>query len=422
MPLTRLAVLRIFAAALMLTAMVVAPLAAGRATTGVEPEESVQQDFSAWLAGLKAEARSKGISQQTLEAAFRDIEPIPRILELDRRQPEFTLTFGTYLSKAVTDERVETGRELLKRHADLLARVEARYGVQARFLVAFWGLETNFGAYFGSFPVIGALATLAHDTRRSEFFRSELMHALSILEAGDIPPARMEGSWAGAMGHLQFMPSTFVRYAVDRDGDGRRDIWGSLPDVFASAANYLSSIGWRGDETWGREVRLPEGFDYRLVSVASVPENQKPIAEWQRLGVRQADGSDLPGADMSGGIVLPSGVEGPAFLVYTNYRKILNWNRSIFYAIAVGHLADRIIGLPPLATPPPMVGDPLSRDEVEEIQALLRRVGFDAGEPDGRIGPMTRNAIRQFQMSRDLPADAYADRRLLNRLRTASVK
>jgi membrane-bound lytic murein transglycosylase B len=357
-----------------------------------------------------------------LDVAFQDVSPIDRILELDQRQPEFTLTFGRYLSNAVTEERVERGRALLDEHAELLAKVQARYGVQPRFLVAFWGLETNFGDYFGSFPVVGALATLAHDTRRSDFFRGELLHALSVLEAGDIAASRMEGSWAGAMGHLQFMPSTFVRYAVDGDGDGRRDIWRSLPDVFASAANYLSEMGWRGDETWGREVRLPPDFDYRMASISSAPEEVKPLAEWQRLGVRRANGDNLPRADMKGGIVLPAGAQGPAFLVYTNYRKILNWNRSIFYALAVGHLADRLIGLPRLSTPPPQVSNPLSRNEVKEIQALLRDAGFDAGEPDGRIGPMTRSAIREFQLSRGVPADAYADRKLLNRLRTASAQ
>jgi len=214
------------------------------------------------------------------------------------------------------------------------------------------------------------------------------------------------------------MPSTFAAYAADYDGDGHRDIWGSLPDVFASAANYLSSIGWNGQETWGVEVRLPADFDYGLVSISTTPEIRKPQAEWAALGLRLARGEALPGpADLEGAVILPAGVTGPAFLVYQNYRRILSWNRSIFYAVAIGHLADRLIGLPPLTVPPPAADDRLSREQVKELQGLLSRLGFDVGGADGRLGPRTRTAIRDFQVRTGLVPDAYASPNLLERLR-----
>ena len=377
--------------------------------------------FSDWLAELKAEARNRGISQATLESAFRGLEaPIDRVLELDRRQPEFRLSFWRYLGNAVTEERVELGRAFLAAHRDLLQEVAAQYGVQPRFLIAFWGLETNYGSNFGSYPVIHALATLAYDPRRGDFFRGELFHALQIIDAGHIAASRMEGSWAGAMGHLQFMPSTFASYAIDGDGDGKRDIWNSLPDVFASAANFLSSLGWNGNETWGREVQLPGGFDYSLVSIETFPETRKPLAEWAALGVRAADGSPLPYSDQEAALLLPGGAEGPAFLVYENYRHILNWNRSILYAIAVGHLADRLVGEPPLVAEPPAEEARVSTENVKQMQSLLNRLGFDAGPPDGKVGPLTRNAIRDFQRSRNLPADGFPGATLLDNLRRAA--
>ena len=381
------------------------------------------QPFDAWLEDLKSEARGRGVSNATLEAAFRQAEPIGRVIELDRRQPEFTLSFWRYMNNAVSETRVERGRALLREHAELLAEVEARYGVQPRFLVAFWGLETNYGDTFGNFPVIGALSTLAYDTRRSDFFRKELLTALGILEAGDIAPDRMEGSWAGAMGHLQFMPTTFAAYAADYDGDGQRDIWGSLPDVFASASNYLSSIGWKGDQTWGREVVLPAGFDYALVSIATTPEIRKSLTQWAELGVRRADGGPLPADDdIEAALILPAGGEGPAFLVYDNYRRILSWNRSILYAVAVGHLADRLVGKPPLSVAPPAGETRLSREEVKEIQRLLGDLGFNPGGADGRVGPRTRDAIRAYQKSAGLVPDAYASPRLLASLRQNAAR
>jgi membrane-bound lytic murein transglycosylase B len=369
--------------------------------------------FEAWLDGVRRDAVAAGISQTTIEAALVGLTPIERVLELDRRQPEFTRTFWSYLDRAVPAARVERGRELLAKHGELLRRIRQRYNVQPGYLVAFWGLESNFGEYTGGFSVIGALATLAYDPRRGAFFRGQLLDALRILDQGHVSVAKMDGSWAGAMGQLQFMPSTFANYAVDFDGDGRRDIWTDLPDIFASAANYLSSIGWRGDERWGREVRLPADFDWELASL----KLRKPIAEWRRLGIRRSDGGALPVAEISGAIVAPGGHKGPAFLVYGNFDKIMNWNRSLLYAIAVGHLADRITGLGSLLAARPAKEEPLSRSQVEEMQGLLTELGFDAGEPDGMVGSQTRAALRAFQRAARVPPDGYPTPELLASIR-----
>ena len=379
----------------------------------VAAEATPSRDFEQWLTALRQEALAAGISESTLDEALTGVEPLEKVIALDRRQPEFTQTFWGYLDKRVTPERIERGRALLLEHSALLDRMRARYDVQPRFLVAFWALESNYGDYTGKIPVIASLVTLAFDERRSDFFRAQLLDALRILDAGHIEPARMKGSWAGAMGQLQFMPSTFVAYAEDGDGSGRVDLWGSLPDVFASAANYLSAIGWTGDETWGREVELPEGFDFNLATLST----EKPIGAWQALGVRRADGGDLPVADIEGSIVVPAGYGGPAFLVYDNYRKILVWNRSLLYALAVGHLADRLAGRPALVAERPADERPMSRAEVEELQTYLTRLGYDPGEADGVVGARTRSAIRSYQRAAALPPDGYPTPELLASLR-----
>ncbi len=369
-------------------------------------------DFQSWLAAFKQEAAAKGIRADTIETAFAGVTPIARVLEKDRSQREFTLTFSGYMRSSVTESRVERAQRLLQEHRGLLERVQAKYGVQPRFLVSFWGLESNFGDYTGGFSVIGALATLAHDTRRGAFFRSELLNALQILDEGHIAAARMTGSWAGAMGQVQFIPSTFVNFAVDFDGDGRRDIWNSLPDIFASAANYLSQEGWRGDETWGREVLLPMGFDYGHASL----KKRKPLNAWAEVhGLKQGNGGPLPRADLEASLVLPAGHRGPAFLVYRNYRTILIWNRSILYALAVGHLADRIAGAPALASLPEEKA--ISVRDIEEMQTLLNAKGYDAGEPDGLVGRRTRAALSAYQRSVGEPADGHPTLEILKLLR-----
>ena len=305
---------------------------------GAMAQEEGAESFAEWREGVRSEALGLGISTMIFDAAFADVEPIPRVIELDRSQPEVTLTFDQYVERVVPESRVVKGRKLLAEHRDLLEPIGRKYGVPPRFIVALWGIETNFGQYLGGFPVIASLATLAYDGRRSAYFRQELLHALRILEDGHITPEAMMGSWAGAMGQSQFMPSSFVNYAVDQDGDGRRDIWGTQGDVFASAANYLAQAGWRAGETWGRHVTLPAGFDHALTGL----EVKKTLAEWQALGLRRADGTDLPQADISGSVVLPGGEGGPAYLVYNNYRTIMRWNRSFYFATSVGLLADGI--------------------------------------------------------------------------------
>ncbi|MDJ0683477.1 MAG: lytic murein transglycosylase [Alphaproteobacteria bacterium] len=365
--------------------------------------------FDLWLDALRREALARGVSARVLDRAFQDAAPIEKVLFYDRRQPEFTQTLWSYFERTISEARIERGARLLREHAALFAEVERKYGVQPRFLVAFWGLESNYGDFTGGFPVTGALATLAHDPRRSDFFRAELFYALGILEAGHIEFDRMQGSWAGAMGQTQFMPSTFAAYAVDGDGDGKIDIWGSLPDIFHSAANYLSKIGWNGEKTWGREVLLPADFDAGQAQLSI----RRSLDDWAAMGVTRVDGSRLPRVDIDGSIVLPAGIKGPAFLVYDNFRAIMTWNRSILYALSVGHLSDRIVGRGPLAAQKPAGDRPLSRDDVLALQTALNRLGFDAGAPDGIAGSKTRAAVRAFQAGAGLPQDGYADSALV---------
>ncbi len=373
--------------------------------------------FDEWLMELRQEALAQGIRPATLDAALKDIRsPLERVLELDRSQPEFMQTFSGYMNSRISDARIRRGRALLQEHAPLLRDIERRYGVQPHYLVAFWALESNFGDFTGGFSVINALATLAYDPRRSNFFRGELLAALKIIDDGHIDVDRMTGSWAGAMGQCQFMPSTFANYAVDGDGDGKIDIWNSLPDIFASAANYLSKSGWRGDERWGREVVLPSGFDLELAGT----NVRKPVSEWSRMGVTRADGSPLGNADIEGSIILPAGASGPAFIGYRNFRTIMVWNRSTLYALSVGHLADRFMGEGPIRHMP-AEERALSRNEVLEMQRLLNDLGFDAGTPDGVVGGMTREAVRNFQVEHGMPSDGYPSYDLLTSLRVMTL-
>ena len=369
-------------------------------------------DFSNWLAQFRQEALAQGISQATLDAALADVQLLPEVIERDQRQPEFIQTFWTYLDKRLSPWRIERGQALLLEHRALLDEVQERYGVPASVLVAFWGLETNYGGYLGDFPIPAALATLAFDPRRGAFFRRELLQSLRIIEAGHVAAADMKGSWAGAMGQVQFMPSTYLRYAVDGDGDGRKNLWTSLPDAFHSAANFLRELGWQPGELWGREVRLPANFDWE----SAHPKVKKPVSTWASLGVTQADGSPLPKSDMVGAIVLPQGHAGPAFLVYRNFEVILGWNRSLSYALAVGLLSDRLLGLPELRNGRDVDNRSLSVEQVMEMQHQLAARGLDVGEPDGLPGPRTRLAIRAWQKSAGVPVDGYASVGLLEQL------
>lgn len=306
--------------------------------TSVQAEDRVK-DFASWLEDFRVEARAAGISQETLDAALADIEaPLPRMIDLDQKQPESTQLMVDYVATRVNKQRIKKGRRMMRLYPTWLGRVEREYGVQRRFIVALWGIETSYGKNSGSHPVIQSLATLAYEGRRGVFFRKELLEALRILDAGHIPLQRMKGSWAGAMGQFQFMPSSFRHYAVDADGNDRIDIWHSVPDALASAANYLRQAGWKDDQTWGRPVRLPEKFDFSLAGL----NIRLPLSRWQSLGVRRSNGSALPRRDLAASLILPDGPDGPAYLVYDNFRALRSWNRSNAFAIAVGTLSDRV--------------------------------------------------------------------------------
>lgn len=303
------------------------------------PVSAQTQSFDTWLSGVKYEAAQKGISQGTINAALQGIQPIQRVIELDRKQPEWKKTFADYKQMIVNETRVKKGRQLIQDHSVALNEIEKAYGVPKEFIVALWGIETNFGSNTGGFKVVPALATLAWEGRRAAFFKKELLNALKIIDEGHISAASMKGSWAGAMGQNQFMPSSFNAYAVDHDKDGRRDIWGTKIDVFASSANYLKKNGWRTGERWGRRVTLPSSFPKSLIT----PKVKKSIAYWSSLGVRDYNGGPLPtGSDMLASIVAPDGKGGEAYMVYNNYQTIMHWNRSTYFATSVGLLADRL--------------------------------------------------------------------------------
>jgi membrane-bound lytic murein transglycosylase B len=304
----------------------------------VLPASSEPVEFSDWLEEFSAEARESGISQKSIDAALEGVQPIPRVIELDRNQPEKANDFCGYMNRRLTDSRIEQARRMHDKHWSLLNRIYEKYGVPPRYVTALWALESNFGTNQGQFKVIDALATLAHDERRSSLFRKQLLAALRIVEEGHQQPSAMLGSWAGAMGQVQFMPTTFMGYAVDYDGDGRKDIWKSLPDAFASAANYLKRAGWQRGKSWGREVRVPSA----LSRDRSKLSKRRSLAQWRELGVKRVSGRALPNASMSGSIVMPTQEREYAFLVYDNYRTILRWNGSDLFGISVGVLADEI--------------------------------------------------------------------------------
>jgi membrane-bound lytic murein transglycosylase B len=306
--------------------------------TAARQATAATQSFEAFLDGIRAEARRNGVSAGTLTRALNGIRPNDRVLELDRRQPEFTQTWEQYRDARLSQTRIDGGRRAFADNRATLEAVQGRFKVSPRVVVAIWGLETNYGGFTGNFNVVESLATLAWDGRRSAYFRNELMAALKILEAGHVSAERMRGSWAGAMGHPQFMPSNFERLAVDMDGDGRRDIWDSRADALGSIANYLARSGWREEELWGREVVLPSGFNPEDAR----RENTRPLREWVRMGVRRPDGAALPALDLETAILLPGGPSGQAFAIYPNFNVIRRYNPSNFYALVVGMLSDRV--------------------------------------------------------------------------------
>lgn len=323
-------------AAVSLWAVGAVPAAVAETT---EAPEKNAEGFAEYVQSIKQEALADGYSQTTLDQAFANAKFYQRSVKADRNQPEFKLTLDTYLPRAVPEWKAKQAVEKFAEHRELLEKIGKEYGVQPRFIVALWGIETNFGGFTGGQDVISALTTMAYEGRREAFFKKELWHALTIIEEGHIDVEQMRGSWAGAMGQTQFMPSSFMAYAVDYDGDGRKDIWGSMGDVFASAANYLKSVGWREDVTWGRQVQLPEGFDIELAGL----KTKKSLAEWQALGVRRYDGADLPQRDdVQASVVIPDDNQGRVYLAYANYDALMRWNRSHYFVAAVGYLSDRI--------------------------------------------------------------------------------
>jgi membrane-bound lytic murein transglycosylase B len=370
-----------------------------------------QKAFELWVTNFRTSARAAGIDELTLSVAFADVRYLPRVVELDQAQPEFTRTVWSYLDSAVSPQRVALGQDKwLQFRADIDASA-ARYGVAPAVLVAIWGVESNYGRNFGSIPTVDALATLGFDGRREDWARGQLLAALRILQNGDIDRSQMIGSWAGAMGQTQFLPSVFLSYAVDADGDGRRDIWASMADVMSSTANYLARSGWQVDQPWGVEVRLPAGFDVGRADAAV----RQPSVLWAGEGVQTSSGAPLP-QFAEATLLLPAGATGPAFLVGPNFQVILRYNNSTSYALAVGLLAQRLAGDPGVQAPWPRDLVALSRQQLMALQTALSQRGFDSGAPDGVMGPATRSAIRGYQRSVGLPADGYPTLELLQRL------
>lgn len=367
------------------------------------------QTFEGWVTEFKITARKAGIDAATLHQAFDNVRFLSRVVELDRAQPEFTRTVWDYLDNTVSTQRIARGREKLLEHQSHIEPIAARYGVPPEVLVAIWGMESSYGTYTGDVPTIDALATLGFEGRREAWARGQLLAALRILQNRDIDRAHLIGSWAGAMGQTQFLPTSFLAHAVDADGDGRRDIWGSLPDVMASTANFLAKSGWQTGQPWGIEVYLPPGFDYTHADV------RRPTAQWIDKGVQAADGTALP-VLADGSILLPAGARGPAFLVGANFRTVLRYNNSTSYALAVSLLAQQLIHGPGVYAPWPRDLQALTRIQVVTLQTALNTRGFHSGTPDGIMGPATQSGVRQYQSSVGLPADGYPTMELLQRL------
>ncbi|MCE0464449.1 MULTISPECIES: lytic murein transglycosylase [Pseudomonas] len=374
------------------------------------------QTFAQWQAGFRKEALAAGIRADLFDRAFIGVSPDMSVIKADRSQPEFTRPVWEYLDGALSPLRVSKGKSLMQQNAQVLQSIEQRYGVDRAALVAVWGMESNFGQFQGNKSVINSLATLAYEGRRPGFAHAQLIAALQILQQGDIAPEKMLGSWAGAMGQTQFIPTTYNTHAVDFDGDGRRDIWGSATDALASTAHYLQSSGWQRGQPWGFEVELDEGFDYSLADGTI----RKPVSEWIGLGVSAYAGMPIPPGNrqLSASVLLPAGHRGPAFLVFDNFRAILKYNNSSSYALAVGLLSARFTGEGLVYGQWPRDDLPLSRTERIELQTLLSQHNYDAGNPDGIIGANTRKAIRSAQQSFGWPADGYPTRKLLEALRS----
>lgn len=397
------------------------PLAAQSLNT-TEPDSTAERiemkaigteaGFAQWLAEFRPRAAAAGIAADVLDSALRVARFNPKIVQRDRNQNEFTKTIWDYLDTAVSEDRVTHGQRAMRQHAELLQRIEAEFGVDRHVVAAIWGLESAYGSFRGDIPTIEALATLAYDARRAAFFEGQLMAALKILANGDVTPDAMRGSWAGAMGHTQFMPTSWWDHAVDFTGDGRRDVWSDDPaDALASAAAYLRHWGWTSGALWGLEVTLPAGFDYDQTT----ERVKKPVSDWAAMGVKPVTGDALPDHGLAS-VLLPGGARGAAFLIFSNFQVIEKYNTADAYVIAIGHLADRLRGGPAIQASWPRDLRALTLDERIELQERLGKAGFDPKGVDGRIGPNTIAAVKAFQKANGLVPDGYASLDILQRL------
>lgn len=389
------------------------PALAAEEGTIVLAQSTSNISFQRWIDGFRARARAAGIRDSVFNAAFQGVRYNTDIIRRDRNQSEFTKQIWEYLDSAASDTRVKNGRAALRENRRVLNEIEARYGVEAEVVTAVWGLESAYGAFRGNEPLIEALATLAYDGRRGRFFESQLIAALKIIQSGDVPPSRMTGSWAGAMGHTQFIPTSYLSYAVDFRGDGKRDIWSDDPtDALASTAAYLKRFGWTKGQPWGVEVVLPRGFDFNQTG----ERVKKAPSQWAAMGVRDTKGAQVPNYGRAS-ILLPAGAQGAAFMIFDNFHVIERYNSADAYVIGVGHLSDRIGGDGPIRAKWPRGDRNLRFAEKKEMQQLLTKRGFNTQGVDGIIGPNTIQAIRRFQSTQGMVPDGYASYEILKRLR-----
>jgi membrane-bound lytic murein transglycosylase B len=387
--------------------------ASGHPLMTAEAIRAAAANFHNCLEALWPEAARRGVPRQVYEEQTASLTPDLRIMDLLDAQPEFTKAIWDYLDLLVSDERIQNGRTILATHRATFDAVEKAFGVDRHFIAAIWGVESNFGTQIGERSVVRSTATLACVGRRQDYFREEFLSALEILAHGDVDPAHLKGSWAGAFGPTQFMPTSFKKYAIDFAGDGRRDVVDSIPDIIASTANNLKKDGWVTGQTWGYEVVVPQGFNYILADRSRI----MTLQEWRRAGVMRPGGKAFPRAEDRAYLLLPAGAQGPGFLMLQNFRVIMKYNPAEAYALAIGYLADRLRGGQPFAQPWPRYERVLTRDERFELQSLLAQRGFDVGEPDGQLGGRTRAALRQFQASAGFVPDGFASAAILDRLR-----
>jgi len=380
---------------------------------GLPHRAEAAQTFGQWIERFWPTARAGGIKRETYDLAFKGMTPDPKVIEAANFQPEYKKPIGEYVDRVVSDKRVTGGKQKLEENKALLDILEKRYGVDRTIIVAIWGVESNYGTQPGDMNVIRSLATLAYYNTKASFARQQLITALKILQRGDISVEAMNGSWAGAMGHTQFIPTTYQAYAVDYDGDGKRNIWNDVPDALASTASYLKHSNWQAGQTWGYEVTLPKGLNPKKYSERTL----KSVGEWQKLGIKRVNGEAFPRSGDKAGLFAPAGTAGPAFLVLNNFRSILRYNNATSYALGVGHLADRLKGYGPFVHPWPTDENHLSLDQRVELQRLLVAKGLLVGDTDGIIGPATLEAVKTFQRGKGMPVDGFPSRTILEMLR-----